>query len=222
MKGVVGKDADRIVNDAYHTRDELARAIVERLDMWRPWRAIWQHTNRQQATGPTTPKHILEPSIGGGAFARACLEAWPDSTITGNDIDEDSAGLDDSHFSRVGDFLDLRLEDHALAPKQGYDLIIGNPPYKDNLHAKHLDHAISLLSPGGVVCFLLPYHFLGYTEGRGWFHDKHGAPKRMEVIQPRPSFTGKGTAATEYAAMMFGNIQPGNGFVKWKQCRWEK
>jgi hypothetical protein len=75
-----------------------------------------------------------------------------------------------------------------------YDLIFTNPPY--SLAEEIITHALETWSKATVV-MLLRLNFLG-SQKRKPFWDKHPVSE-IYVLSKRPSFTGKGTDATEYA-----------------------
>jgi hypothetical protein len=194
----IAKPRDQRVDlDAYYTPVRLAVTIARHVQLKRG------HVGR-----------ILEPSCGDGAFVMACRSVWPESHITAIDVNQYAGGLTMADMSFCCSF---KGESSQFESGYPYDLIIGNPPFKHA--AEHIDHAFTLLRPRGVIAMLLPLSFLGgHGKARGWFWKKHGAPKRIDTITPRPSFEGqKGTAATEYAAMMWGGVEPGNDFVRWER-----
>ena len=200
---------ERIALDAYYTKDEVARAIVERVSLMgvnskiedsfagRAGRVVCEQFK---------PRTILEPSVGGGAFVRACREVWPDiQEIHGCDVDGGAAGLDDCRRYYVGDF----IESESWCK---YDLIIGNPPYR---HAEeHIRHALTLLAPGGVCAMLLRVGFMGSKKRRAFFADY--PVRRMDVLRPRPSFTNGGTDSSEYGVFYWGDVAPGIGHIDYK------
>ena len=59
-----------------------------------------------------TPRRIVEPSVGAGAFVAAARRVWPTARIEGVDVDPDAAGLALCDSSRVGDWLTGPV-DHA-------------------------------------------------------------------------------------------------------------
>jgi len=73
------------------------------------------------------------------------------------------------------------------------DLIITNPPF--TLAKEFLAKS---LTESDCVCYLLRLNYLGSSK-RKPFWDKIGTPDKLLVLSKRPSFTGKGTDATEYA-----------------------
>lgn len=74
-------------------------------------------------------------------------------------------------------------------------MIITNPPY--NLASEFLRRAMFEVAPGGLVVFLLRLNFFGSQKRKPLFDEF--PPKYCFVHSKRPSFTGGGTDATEYA-----------------------
>lgn len=148
--------------DRYYTPDAIADGLVSLL-------------------GLAPGRHVVEPSIGGGAFARACLRR--DCTVTGIDLDPAAEGLA-LVDSFCGDVLDTEIE---------ADWYIGNPPFK---HAEaHLRHALAHAREG--CAFLLRLAFLESAR-RYRFWSEH-PPAAVYVMSRRPSFTGTGTDSCAYA-----------------------
>jgi trans-aconitate methyltransferase len=138
------------------------------------------------------PRSVLEPSVGGGAFARAVAQRWPQALLEGVDIDPTVTGRHDVDSFECCDF---------LAHYTQYDLIVGNPPFT---HAEsHVRQALSLAAPGGVVAFLLRLAFLEGQRRRALWDAF--PPAEVHVLSRRPSFTGGGTDSAAY------------GFFVWNQ-----
>jgi hypothetical protein len=167
--------------DAYFTVPEVAAACVTRL----------------RSTLVTSPRTILEPSAGAGAFVRCAAWAFPHAKITANDLRIRRP------LFELG--LILALELHAVEVRRGdflkaelstVDLVIGTPPYL--AAAAHVRRALQLTRRGGHVAFLLRLGFLGsQARAEGLWR----SPELLEVspLAPRPSFTGGGTDQQEYA-----------------------
>jgi len=117
--------------DRRYTPQSLADAIVDRLHI--------------------TPKRVLEPSVGGGAFARAARRRWPACKVFGVDVDPASPGANKCNAWLCGDFLSFKpsMLEHV-------DLILGNPPFGQALD--HVRHALTFECP---VVFVLPLAYLG-------------------------------------------------------------
>jgi hypothetical protein len=116
--------------DRRYTPQSLADAIVDRLNI--------------------TPRRVLEPSVGGGAFVRAVSRRWPTIRIDGVDLDPHAPGLMMCDRVYCGDF---------LAWEGSHDLIIGNPPFSEAL--EHVRHALTFGCP---VVFVLPLAYLGVQQ----------------------------------------------------------
>ena len=86
------------------------------------------------------------------------------------------------------------------------DLILTNPPF--SLAKEFIDHS---LPRAKVTIMLLRINYLGSISRHAWW--KENPPKALHVLSKRPSFTGKGTDATDYAWFMWGDVEPGLFFV---------
>lgn len=165
----------RIPLDAYYTPDAVAQACVGAVA-------------HQIAPGDV----VLEPSVGGGAFARALRQQKPGVVVHGCDVNPDAAGFASCHREILGDFLDVGAR---------FSWIIGNPPYQGA--EQHVRHALSVSSKG--VAFLLRLAFLEGQSRRALWRE-HPASE-VFVLSRRPSFTGGGTDATAYAFFVWRHAQ---------------
>lgn len=163
-----GRGAVRDKLDRYYTPDPLAEALVAVL-------------------GWCAPATVLEPSVGGGAFARAVRRQWPQAELTGVDLDAGAPGLDLVDRASVSDFLDTRGR---------WDLVVGNPPFA--LAESHVRHALTLAPVVGV---LLRLGFLASRRRVPFWHD-HPAT-HLWVLARRPSFRGGRTDATDYGLFLW-------------------
>lgn len=161
-------------------------------------------------------RRILEPSAGRGAIVRELLRAGA--------TDVDAVEIDAARLGAVsvigtvderirqqaadwrgegpvrgggigvllrGDFLRLSAEDFS-AP---FDLVVMNPPFA--AAQEHVEHAISLLAPGGTVAALLRLAFC-VSAKRAAFRAAH--PFDLYPLASRPSFTPDGkTDSADYA-----------------------
>lgn len=98
---------------------------------------------------------IVEPSVGGGAWARAVRKHTPDARLTGFDLDLGARGLTIVDTARHGDWLKNACTVCA-------DLVIGNPPFG----AAAVDHIRASLMAAPVVALLLRSTIVEPTEGR--------------------------------------------------------
>jgi hypothetical protein len=76
--------------------------------------------------------------------------------------------------------------------KEKFDLIITNPPF--SLAKEFINKS---LNEANSIWYLLRLNFLGSQTRKDWWKDK--MPTHLLVLSKRPSFTNKGTDATEYA-----------------------
>lgn len=151
------------------------------------------------------PERILEPSCGDGEFIAALKADFPSAKIIGVDIREDRRSKIEAMGVRfiASDFLAIPVE--ALAD---VDLSITNPPF--SLLSAFLEHMLRGMRLGTPIVLLMRYgHLVGSLETQEWWRTPMDArnpssyPLRMlqglHGCNPRPSFTGSGTDATEYA-----------------------
>lgn len=201
-----GQGAPPHANGAYYTDPRLARACVER--------CLSAGLIRSGGV-------VLEPSVGGGVW----VDALRDVSGLGADalrilaIDNDPAagGL-------VGP--DAACADFLTTWPVGWpvpDLALGNPPYSvvhagrvEEVASSHVTRcfAIGILN----VVFVMRAGFLGGSTRRRAFWRSH-PPRELWSLHPRPSFTGKGSDATEYMVMWWD--QPWRGhttheFLEWR------
>ena len=130
---------------------------------------------------------ILEPCAGSGKMVKVLRDRFPLARIEANDI-WDGSPIPYANKRYTLDFLKMSKGD------ADYDLIFTNPPY--SLAEEIITHALKTRSKATVV-MLLRLNFLG-SQKRKPFWDKHPVSE-IYVLSKRPSFTGKGTDATEYA-----------------------
>lgn len=137
---------DREPDDQYFTKRRWTDAIVSRL---------WDDGILCRAALTT----LLEPSIGKGAFAASARKYMEgDVQITGVDINRHEEGVE-----ACDEFVHGRLEDYE--PEFFFDLIIGNPPFKDA--EAHVRKCMELADPGtGCLAFLLRNAFVGTLNRR--------------------------------------------------------
>lgn len=82
------------------------------------------------------------------------------------------------------------------------DLIVTNPPF--SLAEEFLTKSLSE-SEADCVVYLLRLNYMGSKKRLDFW--KENPPKKIIVLSKRPSFSGKGTDATEYAWFCWGNIE---------------
>lgn len=101
------------------------------------------------------------------------------------------------------DYAEIRESRDYLKMGFNCDLIITNPPF-----SIALDFLEKSLKEAKTVVYLLRLNFLG-SQKRKEFWQKN-PPTHLFTLSKRPSFTGKGTDATEYAWFVWD----GGGYFK--------
>jgi hypothetical protein len=185
------EDGNRIVGDAYYTPDPLARAIVAELQE--------RHFY---------PSRILEPNVGGGAFARALLRSphgRPRLTLL--DINPTASGLRLENIAPDHGYLPPTMipgvDFLSYQPEEPFHLIIGNPPYAQA--EAHVRHALSM---SYNVVMLLRSAF-GESAARIDFWTEHPA-RHVWMLAQRPSFTSDGkTDGCAYSVFWWDNHHEG-------------
>lgn len=172
------RGAVRSKNDFYETPDWLTQALVPHLKL---------HKNT----------YIYEPACGQGAIVRVLLSngVCPGNVLCA-DVNEDFV----EHVARTlgtavrhQNFLQKSFDFHEVRP----DLIITNPPYSlaESFVREALDVANNV-EKDVTVAMLLRLNFLGGQKRAKFLREN---PCDVYVSPRRPSFTGQGTDATEYA-----------------------
>ena len=80
------------------------------------------------------------------------------------------------------------------------DLILTNPPF--SLAQEFIEHSMSLAP---TVIMLLRINFLGSQKRYNFW--QQFPPDGLYILSKRPSFTGKGTDATDYAWFIWSDIK---------------
>lgn len=193
-----GKLRKREKNDFYPTPPELCRAALCKSQV------------------STQFPMILDPGCGDGPWGKAAYTRWPNACITGVDIRDVDPGY--NHFIK-GDFLSRSMDWRTAYT--GYDLIIGNPPYK--FAEQFVRQSIDMLRPDGEVIFLLRLAFLeSDRRGNGLF--KELPPREVFVSTRRVSFTGnRKTDDTAYAIYIWQKGNPLNvTYLRWFSWDYDK
>jgi hypothetical protein len=159
-----------------------------------------------------SPRVVLEPSVGGGAFARAARELWPVGlTIVGADFDPEAEGRSTCDIFHNCDFLDLDL---CTDPP---DLILGNPPY--SRAEEHVRHALGTVVSGGVVGMLLRLAFMEGKRRSGFWLEYGEHLASVHVLAERPSFVaggGRDSCAYGWFLWKLSPDQPGKIYPGWR------
>ena len=92
---------------------------------------------------------ILEPSAGTGAILDGLAQNGVDlHNVEAVELNYDLCAALQGKYPYVsqGDFLE-----YGTSAAAGFDRILMNPPFKNGIDIKHIEHAYSLLNPGGVL-----------------------------------------------------------------------
>jgi release factor glutamine methyltransferase len=76
---------------------------------------------------------ILDVGVGSGAIALALKDERPDALVTGVDVSPDALALARENSERLGLDVELRQGDGAASAGEGWDLVVANPPYVEEL-----------------------------------------------------------------------------------------
>jgi hypothetical protein len=162
---------------------------------------------------------VLDPCCGVGAILDVFHAAWPNRLTKGIEFNEERHASAKCKKHVV--FFDDALSPSCVWPS--CDAIVTNPPY--NLALPFIEKAIRShvakpneqsidvpydSEPSIDLAFLLRLNFLG-SQKRADFHRAH--PCDVFVLPRRPSFTGGGTDATEYAWFVWGQGRGNRWFM---------
>jgi release factor glutamine methyltransferase len=82
---------------------------------------------------PLAEPRILDVGVGSGAIALALKDERRDARVTGVDVSADALALARENAARLGLEIELREGDGAVAAGEGWDLVVANPPYVEEL-----------------------------------------------------------------------------------------
>jgi hypothetical protein len=188
---VVGDRLERIPLDHYPTPFEYAMTAVQKMKGY---------------TRVDFPD-VLDVGAGKGVWGRAVKQTWKAPYLMGVEIDDELPLrlLYDEWIHT--DFLDKDFNPNK------FDMIIGNPPYKDVEEIIRKSH--SLLNDDGYLGFLLRLSFLESSKrGKGLWVDL--PPEEVSVAMNRISFYGEGkTNTTAYAFYIWKKQPSGHTKLTW-------
>lgn len=149
--------------------------------------AILPHLNLDRAS------LVVDAGAGTGAIAARVAHHFPNLEVIGVEKQSELVTQARARGLYGVEFIEAdyeRWQNERSSP----DVIIMNPPYSRAI--EFLRRALSTVRRDGTVCALLRVNFAAGA-GRADFHERH--PSKLHVLDKRPSFTGSGTDACEYA-----------------------
>lgn len=147
---------------------------------------------------PAGAVFAVDAGSGNGAIAARLAAKYPELEIVGVEKSEELVSAARARGLHNAEFVQANFEDwysELGAP----DMIVMNPPYSRAI--EFVTRALATVKRGGTVAVLLRLNWLA-SKSRREFHRKH--PSDIYVLTKRPSFTGRGTDATDYAWFVFG------------------
>lgn len=151
----------------------------------------------------TLPQKIVDAGCGTLAISRVLVAAHFD--VVGYELPEYAPPSEPGVVVRPTNFL-LTTESSFGGPQFSKYAVVMNPPYA--LAAEFIRRALQLVDRNQPVCALLRLNFLGSSRKRLDLVGPNSCLRRVLVFSRRPSFTGKGTDATEYAWFIWQEILP--------------
>jgi len=163
---------------------ELSKTITNKLDKSEKKKNGIYFTSQEiiekmiRMLGKRRFKKILEPCFGSGEFIRKLNDNYKKSNIEGIEMNETMTELCESHNEINTENVVLKRGDYLKTDfENGYDLIIGNPPYyvmkkadvdkeyltyfegRPNIFVLFILKSLNLLKKGGILSFVLPSSF---------------------------------------------------------------
>lgn len=94
-------------------------------------------------------ERVLEPSCGCGRFMDALRAKGAE--VIGCEVDHVRAAMCEAKGHRV-----MRMNFLETVPTPTFDRVVMNPPFYGTHYAKHVNHALRFLKPGGTLTAILP------------------------------------------------------------------
>lgn len=142
---------------------------------------------------------VVDAGAGTGAIAARLSAINPRAEIVGFEKQQELVDKARARGLLNAEFRHANFLNDELSLMRAPELVIMNPPF--GMAQQFVQRALQIVKRGGTVCALLRLNWLG-SKSRREFLKKHLPSFR--VLTKRPSFTGKGTDATEYAWFLWG------------------
>ena len=164
------------------------------------------------------PQHLLDIGAGDGRIGRAFKREFEDLTLTFLEPEPETEKLEGEEWLLRRFSVETVVP--LLTPVEDEWLIVSNPPFSmsDEIVSETI-RQLNNMCHRWIAMFLLRLNWLG-SKKRSEFLSQF-PPQFVRVIVPRPSFTGKGTDACEYAIMVWVSVRD-EGCNRIGQLAWSK
>ena len=205
MGSKAGSKKKRSESDFYPTPQVLVRLgiklAIKRYDL--------THGLKDPNLCPLRNMKFLDPGCGpDGRFARTASvmmfgeSVGVDILQRSHELHEAKLKMNNVSLHHETDFID---DGGIWATLNGYDVVCGTPPF--SLAEKFVRRSLDMVSPDGVVGFILRVGFWESKHRVEFFNDPRNKPAETLIMQQRPSFykdTGIGpTDGTAYAFFLW-------------------
>lgn len=164
-------------------------------------------------------QNVLDIGAGSGVWGQSWRKAHPMRAMT---LTVEGVELRDAPHPLGYDLWNPKTDYLSWHPSNPYDVVIGNPPYKDA--EAFVRHGYDMLTPrGGVMVLLLRLAFLeGQARMAGLW--KELPPEHVAICGARPSFTANGKSDNSAYAVYYWRkridkqiaSQPTISWLDWK------
>ena len=125
------------------------------------------------------PAKVLEPSAGRGRIISVLKEFNRNLSITAVENDPDNC----NYLREKYPGLDLYQIDFLKINFSGYNYVIMNPPFENNLWQKHIHHAQTFLKEGGTLVSVIPRGGSEkFPEGKSFENPAHTFVYKEQVL----------------------------------------
>lgn len=140
---------------------------------------------------------VLDPGAGDGVWGKAIKERFPLCKLYGVEIRDVDRPRGYNYWYRNTDY--SKGGKYGLDWLRGFDIIIGNPPYKYG--EEFLDKGLEQLRDNGILLFLLKLPFLESKKRYEKYFSGMYRPAEVYVSVRRISFTGDKKSNSDAYAM---------------------